>query len=207
MGTGARRIESPLPPSRGAALPLSRGGERGWGGEGDPAIVVEGVVKRFGATTALAGVSLRVDPGTFVSLLGPSGCGKTTLLRIIGGFERQDTGRVVIHGRPVDRLPPNKRPVNTVFQRYALFPHKSVFENIAFSLALAGVAAPEQRRRVAEMLDLVRLPGIEGRHPSQLSGGQSQRVALARALIGRPPVLLLDEPLAALDLKLRKVMQ
>jgi ABC-type Fe3+/spermidine/putrescine transport system ATPase subunit len=155
----------------------------------------------------LAGVSLRVEPGTFVSLLGPSGCGKTTLLRIIGGFERQDAGRVVIHGRPVDGLPPNKRPVNTVFQRYALFPHKSVFENIAFALALGGVAAGEQRRRVAEMLDLVRLPGIEGRHPSQLSGGQAQRVALARALIGRPPVLLLDEPLAALDLKLRKAMQ
>jgi spermidine/putrescine transport system ATP-binding protein len=171
------------------------------------AIVVEGVVKRFGAATALDGVSLRVEPGTFVSLLGPSGCGKTTLLRIIGGFESPDAGSVVIHGQRVDGLPPNRRPVNTVFQRYALFPHKSVFENIAFPLALKGVPAREQRERVRAMLDLVRLPGIESRSPSQLSGGMAQRVSLARALIGQPRVLLLDEPLGALDLKLRKAMQ
>jgi spermidine/putrescine transport system ATP-binding protein len=171
------------------------------------AIVVEGVVKRFGAATALDGVSLRVEPGTFVSLLGPSGCGKTTLLRIIGGFETADSGSVFIHGQRVDGLPPNRRPVNTVFQRYALFPHKSVFENIAFPLAIRGVPAREQRERVRAMLDLVRLPGIEDRAPAQLSGGQAQRVSLARALIGQPQVLLLDEPLGALDLKLRKAMQ
>jgi spermidine/putrescine transport system ATP-binding protein len=177
------------------------------GAVADAAIVVDGIVKRFGPTTALAGVSLRVEQGTFVSLLGPSGCGKTTLLRIIGGFEHADAGSVFIHGQRVDRLPPNRRPVNTVFQRYALFPHKSVFENIAFPLALRRVPRQEQRDRVAEMLHLVRLPGIEARSPAQLSGGQAQRVALARALIGRPDVLLLDEPLAALDLKLRKAMQ
>lgn len=171
------------------------------------AIAVDRIAKRFGQTTALVDVSLRVEPGTFVSLLGPSGCGKTTLLRIIGGFERADSGRVFIHGQQVDRLPPNRRPVNTVFQRYALFPHKSVFDNVAFSLALQRVPRAEQRERVADMLRLVRLPGVEGRTPAQLSGGQAQRVALARALIGRPQVLLLDEPLAALDLKLRKAMQ
>jgi spermidine/putrescine ABC transporter ATP-binding subunit len=183
-------------------------GSLGLGGDAaTAAIVVDGVVKRFGATTALAGVSLRVEPGTFVSLLGPSGCGKTTLLRIIGGFEQADAGTVAIHGTTVDRLPPNRRPVNTVFQRYALFPHKTVFENIAFPLTLRHVPREEQRARVAEMLHLVRLPGIESRSPAQLSGGQAQRVALARALIGRPAVLLLDEPLAALDLKLRKAMQ
>lgn len=171
------------------------------------AIVVDRIAKRFGQTTALAEVSLRVEPGSFVSLLGPSGCGKTTLLRIIGGFEQADSGRVFIHGQQVDRLPPNRRTVNTVFQRYALFPHKTVFDNVAFSLALQRVPRAEQRDRVADMLRLVRLPGVESRTPAQLSGGQAQRVALARALIGRPAVLLLDEPLAALDLKLRKAMQ
>ena len=172
-----------------------------------PAIAVEHVVKRFGHATALDGVSIRVEQGAFVSLLGPSGCGKTTLLRIIGGFEKADSGSILIHGQRVDRLPPNKRPVNTVFQRYALFPHKTIFENIAFPLALRGVPREEQRLRVAAMLDLVRLPGVEARMPAQLSGGQAQRVALARALVGQPEVLLLDEPLAALDLKLRKAMQ
>ncbi len=189
MGTGARVI----------ARELSEAS--------DAAIVVEGVVKRFGATTALDGVSLRVEPGTFVSLLGPSGCGKTTLLRIIGGFETPDAGRITIHGQRVDGLPPNRRPVNTVFQRYALFPHKNVFDNIAFPLVLRRMPVAQQREAVRRMLDLVRLPGIESRSPAQLSGGQSQRVALARALVGQPQVLLLDEPLAALDLKLRKAMQ
>jgi spermidine/putrescine transport system ATP-binding protein len=185
----------------------SRGVSRTSSEAAHAAIAVEGVVKRFGAATALAGVSLRVEPGTFVSLLGPSGCGKTTLLRIIGGFETPDAGGVTIHGQRVDGLPPNRRPVNTVFQRYALFPHKTVFENIAFPLAIRGVPKSEQRERVRRMLELVRLPGIEQRAPAQLSGGQAQRVSLARALIGQPQVLLLDEPLAALDLKLRKAMQ
>ena len=173
----------------------------------DAAIVVEGVSKRFGATVAVDDCSLAVERGAFVSLLGPSGCGKTTLLRIIGGFESQDAGRVRIHGELVDGRPPNKRPVNMVFQRYALFPHKNVLENIAFPLELAGVGKKERRERVREMLTLVRLPGVEDRSPNQLSGGQAQRVALARALVGRPEVLLLDEPLTALDLKLRKAMQ
>ncbi len=174
---------------------------------GEPAIVVDRVCKRFGSAVAVADCSLRVDRGEFVSLLGPSGCGKTTLLRIVGGFESQDSGSVSIHGRVVDRLPPNKRPVNMVFQRYALFPHKSVFENIAFPLELRDVGKKERAERVREMLELVRLPGVEERMPPQLSGGQAQRIALARALVARPEVLLLDEPLTALDLKLRKAMQ
>jgi spermidine/putrescine transport system ATP-binding protein len=172
-----------------------------------PAIAIDSVTKRFGSLTAVDDCTLEVERGEFVSLLGPSGCGKTTLLRIVGGFETQDSGAVRIHGESVDRLPPNKRPCNMLFQRYALFPHKSVFENIAFALELRGVDRKERSERVREMLELVRLPGVEDRNPSQLSGGQSQRVALARALIGRPAVLLLDEPLTALDLKLRKAMQ
>jgi spermidine/putrescine transport system ATP-binding protein len=176
------------------------------GGNG-PAIVIESVTKRFGSVTAVDDCSLEIERGEFVSLLGPSGCGKTTLLRIVGGFETQDAGTVHIHGQHVDRRPPNKRPCNMLFQRYALFPHKSVFENIAFALELQGVDRQERAERVRTMLELVHLPGVENRSPSQLSGGQSQRVALARALIGRPPVLLLDEPLTALDLKLRKAMQ
>ncbi len=173
----------------------------------EAAIVVDRVCKRFGSAVAVADCSLHVERGEFVSLLGPSGCGKTTLLRIVGGFESQDSGTVSIHGRVVDRLPPNKRPVNMVFQRYALFPHKSVFENIAFPLELRDFGKKERAERVKEMLELVRLPGVEERMPSQLSGGQAQRIALARALVARPEVLLLDEPLTALDLKLRKAMQ
>jgi spermidine/putrescine transport system ATP-binding protein len=173
----------------------------------DAAIVVEGVTKRFKQTVAVDDCHLVVERGAFVSLLGPSGCGKTTLLRMIGGFESQDGGRILIHGKPVDRLPPNRRPVNMVFQRYALFPHKSVYENIAFPLELRGVSKKERRKRVQESLELVRLPGVEHRRPTELSGGQAQRIALARALVGRPDVLLLDEPLTSLDLKLRKAMQ
>src|SRR6266508_2500489 len=173
----------------------------------EAAIVVEGVTKRFKQTVAVGDCHLVVERGAFVSLLGPSGCGKTTLLRVIGGFESQDSGRILIHGKPVDRLPPNRRPVNMVFQRYALFPHKSVYENIAFPLELRGVSKKERRKRVRESLELVRLPGVEDRRPTELSGGQAQRIALARALVGRPDVLLLDEPLTSLDLKLRKAMQ
>lgn len=172
-----------------------------------PAIELRDVSKRFADTQALKQCSLVVARGEFVSLLGPSGCGKTTLLRAIGGFERQDQGSIRVHGRVVDGRPPNKRPVNTVFQRYALFPHRSVFENIAFPLELQGLASSEIRQRVGDMLELVRLPQVEQRKPDQLSGGQAQRVALARALVSRPEVLLLDEPLTALDLQLRKTMQ
>jgi spermidine/putrescine transport system ATP-binding protein len=173
----------------------------------DAAIVVDGVSKRFGATVAVDDCSLSVERGAFVSLLGPSGCGKTTLLRIVGGFESQDSGSIQIHGEIMDGRPPNNRPVNMVFQRYALFPHKNVLENIAFPLELKRVSKKERRERVREMLALVRLPGVEDRSPNELSGGQAQRVALARALVARPEVLLLDEPLTALDLKLRKAMQ
>jgi spermidine/putrescine transport system ATP-binding protein len=173
----------------------------------DDAIVLRSIEKRFGSTVAVARCDLRVPRGAFVSLLGPSGCGKTTLLRIIGGFERQHHGDVLLAGKVVSRLPPDKRDVNTVFQRYALFPHRSVGDNIGFALEVAGVTKPERARRVEEMLELVHLPGTAHRGVSTLSGGQAQRVALARALIGQPQVLLLDEPLAALDLKLRKAMQ
>ncbi|WP_210495328.1 ABC transporter ATP-binding protein [Patulibacter sp. SYSU D01012] len=173
----------------------------------DDAVVVEGIRKSFGGAPALDGCTLHVARGSFTSLLGPSGCGKTTLLRIIGGFEHADAGSVRIHGETVDGLPPNKRNVNTVFQSYALFPHQSVFENVAFPLVVARVPKAERAERVREALALVRLEGAEDRAVTKLSGGQSQRVALARAIVGRPEVLLLDEPLAALDLKLRKTMQ
>jgi spermidine/putrescine transport system ATP-binding protein len=172
-----------------------------------PAISLRDVVKRFGARTALHGCSLDVARGEFVSLLGPSGCGKTTLLRIIGGFLDPEAGEVWVQDRCMEGLPPNKRPVNTVFQSYALFPHKSVFNNVAFPLEVAKVGRAERTERVREALSLVRMPDFEDRPVSELSGGQAQRVALARALVGRPEVLLLDEPLAALDLKLRKAMQ
>jgi spermidine/putrescine transport system ATP-binding protein len=172
-----------------------------------PAIAVEGLTKRYGETLALDTCTLQIARGEFVSLLGPSGCGKTTLLRLIGGFVRPDGGTIRLLGSSVDGLPPNRRPVNTVFQGYALFPHRTVAQNVAFPLEVSGVPASERRLRVREALDLVRLPDIGERKPSELSGGQSQRVALARALVGRPGVLLLDEPLAALDLKLRQTMQ
>ncbi len=172
-----------------------------------PAVEIDGVSKTFGTVRAVDDVSLSVPSGAFVSLLGPSGCGKTTLLRMIGGFERQDGGEIRVHGERVDHRPPNKRPVNMVFQRYALFPHKTVEENIAFPLVVAGVKRRERADRVRAMLELIRLPDVGRRRPGELSGGQAQRIALARALVGQPRVLLLDEPLAALDLKLRKAMQ
>jgi spermidine/putrescine transport system ATP-binding protein len=165
------------------------------------------VTKRFHDVVAVNDLSMGIEHGEFFSMLGPSGCGKTTTLRMIGGFEEATSGTIYLGETVVTELPPFKRDVNTVFQNYALFPHLSVFENVAFGLRRKKTAADEIRQRVGQMLELVELPGYERRKPSQLSGGQQQRVALARALINRPRVLLLDEPLGALDLKLRKQMQ
>jgi spermidine/putrescine transport system ATP-binding protein len=165
------------------------------------------VVKRFGDVVAVDRIDLDVHDGEFFSLLGPSGCGKTTTLRMIGGFEEPTSGLIELQGEDVTWLPPYRRNVNTVFQNYALFPHLTIFENVAFGLRRKGVRGDEVRSRVTEMLALVELPGFERRRPTEISGGQAQRVALARALINRPAVLLLDEPLGALDLKLRKQMQ
>jgi spermidine/putrescine transport system ATP-binding protein len=168
---------------------------------------LENVVKRFDGVTAVDGVTLDIPSGSFFALLGPSGCGKTTTLRMIGGFEEPDGGRIEIGERDVVGVPPYKRDVNTVFQSYALFPHLSIFENVAFGLRRRGVEKTQVKGRVEEILRLVGLEGVGNRRPRQLSGGQQQRVALARALVNRPQVLLLDEPLGALDLKLRKNMQ
>jgi spermidine/putrescine transport system ATP-binding protein len=165
------------------------------------------VVKRFGDVTAVDHLHLEIRDGEFFSLLGPSGCGKTTTLRMIGGFEEPTSGLIELQGEDVTWLPPFKRNVNTVFQNYALFPHLTIYDNIAFGLRRKRVKDAEVKQRVGEMLDLVELPGYERRKPTQISGGQAQRVALARALINKPAVLLLDEPLGALDLKLRKQMQ
>ena len=165
------------------------------------------VVKQFGEMVAVDRINLEVRDGEFFSLLGPSGCGKTTTLRMIGGFEQPTSGLIELQGQDVTWLPPFKRNVNTVFQNYALFPHLTIFENVAFGLRRKGVKSSEIKSRVTDMLALVELPGYEARKPTQISGGQAQRVALARALINRPAVLLLDEPLGALDLKLRKQMQ
>jgi spermidine/putrescine transport system ATP-binding protein len=165
------------------------------------------VTKVFDTTVALSRMNLYVRRREFVTLLGPSGCGKSTTLRIIGGFEQPTDGKVLFEGEDITRLPPYKRRVNTVFQRYALFPHLNVFDNIAFGLTIAKVHRPEITRRVGAMLDLVGLRGMERRSVDALSGGQQQRVAIARALVNEPEVLLLDEPLGALDLRLRKDMQ
>jgi spermidine/putrescine transport system ATP-binding protein len=165
------------------------------------------VVKKFGDVLAVDHINLEVRDGEFFSLLGPSGCGKTTTLRMIGGFEQPTSGLIELQGQDVTWLPPYQRNVNTVFQSYALFPHLTIFENVAFGLRRRKVKDSEIKSRVGEMLRLVELPGYEKRKPTQISGGQAQRVALARALINRPAVLLLDEPLGALDLKLRKQMQ
>lgn len=170
-------------------------------------VELHNVTKRFGDVTAVASVSLSVLRGEFLTLLGPSGCGKTTLLRMIAGFELPDSGRVILGGREVSQLPPHQRDVTTVFQHYALFPHLNVFDNVAFGLERRRVEREDLNRRVAAALEMVRLGGLDERQPSELSGGQQQRVALARALVVEPRVLLLDEPLAALDLKLRKQMQ
>jgi spermidine/putrescine transport system ATP-binding protein len=165
------------------------------------------VTKRFGDVTAVDDLTLDIERGEFFSLLGPSGCGKTTTLRMIGGFEEPTEGAIYLGGKDVTDLPAYRRDVNTVFQSYALFPHLTVYENVAFGLRRKKVPKHQVHQRVVEALKLVDLPGFERRRPSQLSGGQQQRVALARALVNRPRVLLLDEPLGALDLKLRKQMQ
>ena len=170
-------------------------------------ITLTSVTKQFGDTVAVDDVSLQIEGGTFFSLLGPSGCGKTTTLRIIGGFEYPTAGEVYINDELMEETPPYRRPVNTVFQNYALFPHKTVAQNIAFGLQMKKASKSEISDAVERSLDLIQLPGYGNRKPSELSGGERQRVALARALINEPTILLLDEPLSALDLKLRKQMQ
>ncbi len=176
------------------------------------AVELRTVSKRFPGpageiVAAVKNVTLQIRDGEFFSLLGPSGCGKTTSLRMIAGFELPTDGEIYIHGKPMGQIPAFQRPVNTVFQQYALFPHLTIGENVAFGLDMKHTPKPEIARRVTEALEMVRLPNMEKRRPKQLSGGQQQRIALARALVNRPEVLLLDEPLGALDLKLRKDMQ
>ena len=172
-----------------------------------PLLRIDGAVKKFGGVRAVDGVSLDVPAGEFFALLGPSGCGKTTLLRMLAGFETPDEGRILLNGKDIAHVLPHERPVNMMFQNYALFPHLSVRDNIGFGLKRAGMARADIDTRVAEMVALVKLEGLEKRKPDQLSGGQRQRVALARSLARRPQVLLLDEPLAALDKKLRESTQ
>ena len=173
----------------------------------EPIIRIEGASKRFGPVAAVDNVSLEIRANEFFALLGPSGCGKTTLLRLLAGLEHASAGRILIGGEDMANVPPNRRPVNMVFQSYAVFPHMSVAQNVAYGLRVTGVPHAEAAPRVAQALAMVRLDGLEHRRPDQLSGGQRQRVALARALIKRPKVLLLDEPLSALDRKLREEMQ
>ena len=172
-----------------------------------PAVLFEKVTRAFGSVKAVDSVDLEIRDGEFFTMLGPSGSGKTTCLRMIAGFDRPTSGKVFLHGKDVTQLPPYERDVNTVFQDYALFPHMTVGENVGYGLMIKKVAKAEREQRVIKAMEMVRLSGYENRKPSQLSGGQRQRVALARALINEPSVLLLDEPLGALDLKLRQEMQ
>jgi putative spermidine/putrescine transport system ATP-binding protein len=174
---------------------------------GAPAVRLSGIRRVYGDVVAVAGIDLDIAAGEFFTMLGPSGSGKTTTLRVIAGFERPDAGRVELQGVDVTRVAPAQRAVNTVFQDYALFPHMTVAENVEYGLRVKGISRRDRRARAQEVLERVRLPGLGDRKPVQLSGGQRQRVALARAIVNRPPVLLLDEPLGALDLKLRQEMQ
>lgn len=172
-----------------------------------PLLAIAGVAKSFGNNVVLRDVSLTIAEGEFISILGESGSGKTTLLRLIAGFERPDSGEIVMSGERIDTLPPYKRRVNTVFQSYALFPHLSVFDNVAYGLKITGTSKPEISKRAQEALAMVKMDSFAKSKPSTLSGGQQQRVALARALVNRPKLLLLDEPLSALDANLRRAMQ
>lgn len=172
-----------------------------------PVLKLRELGKRFGPVVAVDNVSLDIYANDFLALLGPSGCGKTTLLRMLGGFEQPDSGRLELDGADLTRLPPNRRPLNMLFQTYAVFPHMTAWENIAYGLKISGVPRMELGKRVDEALALVRLSHLAGRRPAQLSGGERQRVALARALVKRPRLLLLDEPLSALDAKLREAMK
>ena len=173
----------------------------------NPILKIESISKAFGNTQVIKELSFDVASGEFLTILGASGCGKTTLLRIISGLEEADGGRVILDGRDVTKADANKREVNTVFQSYALFPHMNVYDNVAYSLKILHCSKKEIKKRVADALSLVQLSGYEKRYPNELSGGQKQRVAIARAIIGRPKILLLDEPLGALDLNLRRTMQ
>jgi spermidine/putrescine transport system ATP-binding protein len=197
-------MNAPSPERTAASAPAAGASTRAASGG---RIELISLTKSYGAQLVLKGIDLVIESGEFFSLLGPSGCGKTTTLRLIGGFEENQSGKILIDGTDIAGVPPEKRPVNTVFQSYALFPHLSVADNVAFGLRFQDCTKDERRRRVGEALELVRLAEYASRKPHQLSGGQQQRVALARALVLRPRVLLLDEPLGALDAKLRRALQ
>jgi putrescine transport system ATP-binding protein len=203
----AAEADSPKPEPQTAATAVPPKPEPPVAAADIPLLRIEAVVKKFGAFRAVDRLSLDIRAGEFFALLGPSGCGKTTLLRMLAGFETPDEGRILLDGKDIAQVLPHQRPVNMMFQNYALFPHLSVRNNIAFGLKRAGMPPPEIDTRVAELIALVKLDGLEKRKPDQLSGGQKQRVALARSLARRPQVLLLDEPLAALDKKLRESTQ